>query len=93
MQIKEFISSIKQSKDKQILLLAFFIYLPFIFLGYGSDYDSYNVLWVGKNYVETLDYVPSRVPGFFVYETIVFFLNIIGGSILTNLGNPLCMWS
>ena len=90
MQIKKVIESFKQSKDLQILLLAFFIYFPFIFLGYGSDYDSYNVLWVGKNYIETLDYVPSRVPGFFIYETIIFFLNSIGGSFLTNFGS-LCM--
>ena len=90
MQIKKVVESIKQSKDIQILLLAFFIYFPFIFLGYGSDYDSYNVLWAGKNFIETLDYVPSRVPGFFVYETITFFLNIIGGSFLTNFGS-LCM--
>ena len=72
------------------MLLAFLIYFPFIFLGYGSDYDSYNVLWAGKNFIETFDYVPSRVPGFFVYETITFFLNIIGGSFLANLGS-LCM--
>jgi len=90
LQIQKVIKSIKRSKDIQILLLAFFIYFPLIFLGYGSDYDSYNVLWVGKNFIETLDYVPSRVPGFFVYETITFFLNIIGGSILTNFGS-LCM--
>ena len=90
MQIKKVIESVKQSKDFQILLLAFLIYFPFIFLGYGSDYDSYNVLWAGKNFIETFDYVPSRVPGFFVYETITFLLNIIGGSLLTNLGS-LCM--
>jgi len=90
LQIQKVIKSIKRSKDIQILLLAFFIYFPLIFLGYGSDYDSYNVFWVGKNFIETLDYIPSRVPGFFVYETIIFFLNIIGGSILTNFGS-LCM--
>jgi len=90
LQIKKVIESVKQSKDFQILLLAFLIYIPFIFLGYGSDYDSYNVLWAGKNFIETFDYVPSRVPGFFVYETITFLLNIIGGSFLTNLGS-LCM--
>jgi len=90
LQIKKVIESVKQSKDFQILLLAFIIYFPFIFLGYGSDYDSYNVLWAGKNFIETFDYVPSRVPGFFVFETITFFLNIIGGSFLTNLGS-LCM--
>jgi len=74
-------------KDSYLLILALIVYIPLIFLGYGSDYDSYNVLWVGKNFVETLDYVPSRVPGFFVFETITYFLNLIGGSVLTNLGS------
>lgn len=73
--------------DRKILLIAFCIYLPFIFLGYGSDYDSYNVIWAGKNFVETLDYVPSRVPGFFVYEFITYFFNLVGGSLLTNLAS------
>ncbi len=79
-----------QPAERRLLLLAFCVYLPFIFLGYGSDYDSYNVLWTGKNFVETLDYIPSRVPGFFVYETLTFFLNLMGGSLLTNFGS-LCM--
>lgn len=74
-----------QDTDRKILLLAFCIYLPFIFLGYGSDYDSYNVVWAGKNFAETLDYVPSRVPGFFIFEFFIFFLNLIGGYFLTNL--------
>lgn len=76
-----------QDTDHKILLLALCIYLPFLFLGYGSDYDSYNVVWAGKNFVETLDYVPSRVPGFFIYEFITFIFNWIGGSILTNLAS------
>ena len=73
--------------DRKVLLIAFCIYLPFIFLGYGSDYDSYNVVWAGRNFVETFDYVPSRVPGFFVYEFITFFFNLAGGSLLTNLAS------
>jgi hypothetical protein len=73
--------------DHKILLLAFCIYLPFIFLGYGSDYDSYNVIWAGENFVETLDYVPSRVPGFFIYEFITFFFNFVGGFYLTNFAS------
>lgn len=76
-----------QDTDHKILLLALCIYLPFLFLGYGSDYDSYNVVWAGKNFVETLDYVPSRVPGFFIYESLTFFFNWIGGSMLTNLAS------
>ncbi len=76
-----------KNTDHKIFLLALCIYLPFIFLGYGSDYDSHNVVWAGKNFAETLDYVPSRVPGFFIYESITFFFNWIGGSILTNLAS------
>jgi hypothetical protein len=73
--------------DKHILLLAAILYFPFIFLGYGSDYDSYNVLWTGKYFAHYLDYVPSRVPGFFIYESLTYILNTIGGSILTNLAS------
>jgi hypothetical protein len=87
LQLKEIIKQIKQNKDLHVLLLAAGIYFPFLFLGYGSDYDTYRVLWVGRNYVETLDYVPSRVPGFFIFETITYFLDSIGGSFLTNFGS------
>ena len=73
--------------DNHILLLAAIIYLPLIFLGYGSDYDSYNVLWTGQYFAHNFDYVPSRVPGFFIYETLTFFFNSIGGSVLTNLSS------
>lgn len=90
MWVKKLLALVKRSKDLHVLFFAFCIYFPFIFLGYGSDYDSYNVLWVGRNFVETLDYVPSRVPGFFVFETITFLLDSIGGSLLTNFGS-LCM--
>ncbi len=85
MKIKQTFEKVWASPDNRILLLALLIYLPYIFLGYGSDFDSYNVLWAGRNYVETLDYVPSRVPGFVVYEALVLALDTIGGSLLTNL--------
>jgi len=85
MKIQQSIKKIWVSRDNRLLLLALLIYLPFIFLGYGSDYDSYNVLWAGRNYVETLDYVPSRVPGFVVYEALVLALDTLGDSLLTNL--------
>ena len=85
MKIKQKLQQIWASPDNRIILLALLIYLPFIFLGYGSDFDSYNVLWAGRNYVETLDYVPSRVPGFVVYEALVLALDTLGGSVLTNL--------
>ncbi len=71
--------------ENRVLLAALVLYVPFLFLGYGSDMDTYNVLWAGTNFAQTLDYVPSRGPGFFVFETIQFFLNAAGGSLLTNL--------
>lgn len=69
-----------------ILTVAAVVYLPLIFLGYGSDSDSYAVVRAGQNFAATLDYVPSRLPGFLVHEIFTYFLNLIGGSLLTNLG-------
>lgn len=62
------------------------IYLPLIFLGYGSDVDTFRVLDAGRNFMATADYVPSRRPGYVVYEMNAYFLDQIGGSVLTNLG-------
>lgn len=69
-----------------LLLVATLLYTPFTFLGYGSDSDSYSVVRTGQYFVETLDYLPSRLPGYFVHETFVYFLNLLGGSLLSNLG-------
>lgn len=73
-------------QDYLVFILAFILYIPFLFLGYGTDNDTYNVLWAGENFAGGLDYVPSRRPGFLVFETAVFFLNRLGGSFFTNLG-------
>jgi hypothetical protein len=75
----------KKLTDNHLILLALILYVPLLFLGYGSDYDSYNVLWTGQHFAQTFDYVPSRVPGFLVYETLTFFINSLGGAFLTNL--------
>jgi hypothetical protein len=77
-------------KKYHLYLLALLLYGPFIFLGYGSDMDTYRVLWTGQRFMALLDYVPSRSPGFLVFETVTNLLNLIGGSLLTNLG-ALCM--
>jgi hypothetical protein len=87
MDLKKMIKEFFSSPDRRVLLLAFCIYLPFTFLGYGSDYDSYNVVWTGRYFAETFDYVPSRVPGFFVYETLTYFFNLVGGSLMTNMAS------
>jgi len=73
-------------KKYHLYLLALVLYVPFIFLGYGSDMDTYRVLWMGQRFMTLLDYVPSREPGFLVFETVTNLLNLIGGSLLTNLG-------
>ena len=70
-----------------LLLLAALLYTPLAFLGYGSDSDSFSVVRVGLHFFETLDYVPSRLPGFFVHEVFVYILNGLGGSLLSNLGS------
>lgn len=75
--------------DWSILILAVIIYLPMTFLGYGSDSDVDNVVRTGQYFARTLDYIPSRNPGFFVHETATFFLNSLGGSFLSNLGTLL----
>lgn len=72
-------------KRFDIYLIAIILYLPLTFLGYGSDSDTYGVLWTGLRFARTLDYVPSRPPGFIVFETITYILNSIGGFWLTNL--------
>ena len=70
-----------------LVVLAAVLYIPLAFLGYGSDSDSFNVVRTGQYYVETLDYIPSRLPGYFVHEVFVYFLNLAGGSLLSNLGS------
>lgn len=70
-----------------LIALAALLYIPLAFLGYGSDSDSFNVVRTGQYYVETLDYIPSRLPGYFVHEVFVYFLNLAGGSLLSNLGS------
>lgn len=69
-----------------ILLVASVLYIPLAFLGYGSDSDAHSVVRAGQHFVATMDYVPSRLPGFFVHEVFTYFLNLLGSSLLTNLG-------
>ena len=73
----------------RVLFLALLLYLPLIFSGYGSDVDTFRVLDAGRNFFTTADYVPSRRPGYLVYELAVFVLDRLGGSVLANLGSLL----
>lgn len=72
-----------------LLAATALLYIPLAFLGYGSDSDSLGVVRTGQYFIASLDYIPSRLPGFFVHEVFVFFLNLLGGSLLSNLGTVL----
>ena len=76
---------IKRDPDHILLAAAAILYFPFVFMGYGSDVDTYGVLQAGRHFAQTWDYVPSRGPGFFVFESITYILDQTGGSFLTNL--------
>jgi hypothetical protein len=74
-----------RTPESIIMAAATLLYTPFLFMGYGSDIDTYGVLQVGRHFAQTFDYVPSRGPGFFVFESITFLLDQAGGSFLTNV--------
>ena len=50
-------------------LIQTFIFIPFLIQGYiGSDWDSYALIGTVNNYVQDSVYLPSRPPGFPIYE-------------------------
>ena len=58
-------------------LLHFLIFIPFIFQKFiGPDWDSYALLGTVMNLYEDSLYLPSRPPGFPLYE---FFLTFVYG--------------
>lgn len=73
--------------DWIILGVLFCAYVPFVFLGYGTDNDAYGVLDAGKILWNTHKYVPSRNPGYLLFELVMLGLNALGGSILCNLAS------
>ena len=67
------------------MLLYVALTLPACFLGYGSDNDSYQVVGAGKCVWEQHLLITSRLPGYWTFETAVYVLNRLGGSLLINL--------
>ena len=56
-------------------LIQTFIFIPFLIQGYiGSDWDSYALIGTVNNYVQDSVYLPSRPPGFPVYEVFLSLL-------------------
>ena len=63
--------------------VSFLLFLPF-FLGsnIGSDWDSYALIGTYENYLKYQIYIPSRPPGFPLYELIVGILIGLSKSLL-----------
>ena len=56
-------------------LIQTFLFIPFLIQGYiGSDWDSYALIGTVNNYVQDSVYLPSRPPGFPIYELFLSFL-------------------
>ena len=65
------------------IFILFFIFLPFLLQGnIGSDWDSYATLASGTILITEGSYIPSRPPGFPLYEAIVGLLGSISLRIL-----------
>lgn len=78
---------VRDGNLKILLLAAFLIYLPFTFLNYGSDGDSWGVIDItAKSFYDEGVYRPSRYPGYPVHEAAATFLNGLGGAFFSNLG-------
>ncbi len=75
-------------RARLLFLLAFaLVLLPFCFLGYGSDNDTYGVLEAGRSTWLKHHLATSRHPGYWLYEAVVFVLSQLGGYLLSNLGS------
>lgn len=80
---------IERKKTTCIILLAFLLYLPLTFLGFGSEcgyWDSSHVLSTAKTLIQQHKYIPSRYPGSIVHELITTLLFMMRGHLFANLG-------
>ena len=56
-------------------LIQAIFFAPFLIQGYiGSDWDSYALIGTVNNYIQDSVYLPSRPPGFPIYELFLSFL-------------------
>ena len=68
----------ERQRERLLLVLAALLYLPFVFLGYGTDVDSYHVVEAGERIMEGRPYEHSREPGFLVHEVATGVLDRLG---------------
>jgi hypothetical protein len=72
------------------LAVCVLLLLPLCFVGYGSDNDTFGVLEAGRSTWHLHHPFTSRNPGYWTYEAIAYFLALVGGHIVSNLGS-LCV--
>lgn len=68
-------------------ILGALVAMPLVVSGPGNDLDVGNVFRSGRSIARHLSYVPSRPPGAPVHEAIVGILDLLGGTLLTNLAS------
>ena len=68
-----------------VLLVVLVCMVPLLFLGYGSDNDTYGVLQSGYSTWHLHVLSTSRDPGYWTYEAVAYFLSSLGGYVLSNL--------
>ena len=66
------LKKIKSNYFYSSILFSFFLFLPFLISNnISSDWDSYAIIGTYLNFAESKIYIPSRPPGFPLYEIIV----------------------
>jgi len=66
-----------------ILLIQTILFVPFLINGdISSDWDSYASLASGKILLNEFQYIPSRPPGFPVYEIFLGFLSLLPNNLI-----------
>ena len=70
--------------DRVLLGCVVILYLPFVFMGPGSDPDSIRELHSGETLLWQHRYVMSRPPGYVPYELFCGVLYAVGGVVASN---------
>lgn len=77
---------VKRNNFKDFSMLSvFLLYIPLLFLGFGTDSDTYTALNAWNYFLKNNDYVPSRLPGYVIHEIGIYYATKYGDSFLSNL--------
>lgn len=73
-------------------LILFLIASPMLLQGYGSDWDAWGVVQSAEMMWQSHSYVPSRLPGFPLYELFVTPFVVLFGWVASNLISLACLF-